>query len=153
VRLTGGARRPPKPFGMPVLIAAFLLGCVAGLRTFTAPAVLLLVRNRTTLAYVLGLLAAVEYLVDLNPKAPARTNVMGLGARAVSGAFCGWVLGGAAGGSPLAGAAAGVLGAVTGAYAGLYARTRAIDLIGRVPAAIAEDLLAIAGAILIVTFA
>jgi uncharacterized membrane protein len=66
---------------MPVLIAAFLLGCVAGLRTFTAPAVLLLVRNRTPLAYVLGLLAAVEYVADLNPKAPPRTNVMGLGAR------------------------------------------------------------------------
>jgi len=138
---------------MPVLIAAFLLGCVAGLRTFTAPAVLLLVRNRAPLAYVLGLLAAAEYVVDLNPKAPPRTNVMGLGARAVSGAFCGWVLGAAAGGFPLAGAAAGVLGAVTGAYAGLSARIKAIELFGRVPAAIAEDLLAIAGAILVVAFA
>jgi hypothetical protein len=35
----------------------------------------------------------------------------------------------------------------------LSARTKAIELIGRVPAGIAEDLLAIAGAILIVAFA
>jgi uncharacterized membrane protein len=138
---------------MLVLIAAFLLGCVAGLRAFTASAVLLLARNRTPLAYVLGVLAVAEYVADLNPKAPPRTNAMGLGARAVSGAFCGWLLGNTAGSSPLAGAVAGVLGAVVGAYAGLSVRRRAIELIGRVPAAIAEDVLAIAGAVLVVTFA
>jgi uncharacterized membrane protein len=40
---------------------------------------------------------------------------------------------------------------VVGAYAGLAARIRAIALIGRIPAALVEDAIAIAGAIAIVT--
>ena len=74
------------------MLVAILLGFLAGLRTFTAPAVLWLMRRDTPLAYALGVLALVEYVADLYPKAPARTRPLGLIARGCSGAFCGWTV-------------------------------------------------------------
>lgn len=138
---------------MPLLLAAFLLGCVAGLRTFTAPAVLWLMRHTSVLAYLFGVAALAEYFSDLLPNAPARTNILPLIVRMASGAFCAWGLTWSGGGSTIAAAVAGALGAVVGAYGGLALRMRAIALIGRVPAALAEDLIAIVGAILIVAYA
>jgi uncharacterized membrane protein len=138
---------------MPLLLAAFLLGCVAGLRTFTAPAVLWLMRHTSVLAYLLGVAALAEYLADLLPNVPARTSVGPLVVRIASGAFCAWGLTWAGGGSTIAAAVAGALGAVVGAYGGLALRMRAIALIGRVPAALGEDLTAIVAAILIVAYA
>lgn len=138
---------------MPLLLAAFLLGCVAGLRTFTAPAVLWLTRHTSLLAYLLAVAALAEYFVDLLPNVPARTSLGPLAARIVSGAFCGWGLAWTAGGLTVAAAVAGALGAVVGAYGGLALRRRAIALIGSVPAALAEDVVAIVGAILIVAHA
>ncbi len=140
---------------MPLLLAAFLLGCCAGLRTLTAPAVLWLMRHRSAVAYVLAVFAVLEYAGDLSPKAPPRTKAVGLIARVASGAFCGWALlaFGAAGAGVMAGVAVGAAGAVVGAYAGLWLRVRAVAAIGRVPAAIVEDALAIAGAAAIVAFA
>jgi uncharacterized membrane protein len=132
-------------------LAALLLGAIAGLRTFAAPAVLWLVRYRSPAAYVLGLLALLELIGDLHPKAPPRTSFAGLSARVLSGAFCGWAVSAPAGRSPIFGAAIGAVGAVAGAYLGLAARTRAISRIGRIPAALLEDAVAIAGAIGIVT--
>ncbi len=134
-----------------IYLAALLLGMVAGLRTFTAPAVLALMRHRSLWAYILALAALAEYAADLYPKAPARTGIPGLTARIVSGAACGWVV--AAGASPWLGAALGVLGALAGAYGGLALRRRAIGAIGSVPAALLEDAVAIAGAVAIVAFA
>ncbi len=132
-------------------LTALLLGIVAGLRTFTAPAVLWLVRHRSPAAYVLGLFALLELAADLHPKAAPRTGAAGLSARVLSGAFCGWAVSAPAGRSAILGAAIGALGALAGAYLGLAARTRAISRIGRVPAALLEDAVAIAGAIAIVT--
>ncbi|HVR48042.1 MAG TPA: hypothetical protein VMT95_15535 [Candidatus Binatia bacterium] len=138
---------------MPLLLAAFLLGCVAGLRTFTAPAVLWLMRHTSVLAYLFGVAALAEYVADLLPNTPARTSVGPLVVRIASGAFCAWGLTWSGGGLTIAAAVAGALGAVVGAYGGLALRMRAITLIGRVPAALAEDLIAIVGAILIVAYA
>ncbi len=132
------------------LLAALLLGVVSGLRTMTAPAVLWIVRHGGAAAYGLGALAALEYAVDLNPKAPARTSPPGLVVRVLSGAFCGWAVTVAGDAPVVLGAVLGACGAVIGAYGGLAARSRTIALIGRVPAALLEDLLAIAGAVLIV---
>jgi uncharacterized membrane protein len=132
-------------------LAAALLGVVAGLRTFTAPAVFWLVRHRSPIAYLLGILALMELALDLNPKAPARTGVIGLSARVISGAFCGGAVMATVGHSLFIGALLGAIGAVVGAYGGLAARTRAIALIGRVPAALLEDAIAIAAAVAIVT--
>jgi uncharacterized membrane protein len=134
------------------LLATFLLGFVAGLRTLTAPAVLLLVRHRSPVAYVLGVLAVLEYAGDLHPNAPARTQAVGLGARIVSGAFCGGAIAVMSHVSVLLGALLGAAGAVAGAYVGLAARSRAIAAIGRVPAALLEDAVAIVGAVLIVLY-
>ncbi len=138
---------------MPLLLAAFLLGCVAGLRTFTAPAVLWLMRHTSLLAYLLGIVALAEYLADLLPNVPARTSVGPLVLRMASGAFCAWGLTWSGGGSTVAAAVAGALGAIVGAYGGLALRMRAIAVIGPVPAALAEDVVAVVGAILIVAYA
>ena len=82
---------------------------------------------------------------------PISTQAMGLSARAVSGAFVGWIIATMHDGSGIFGAIAGIAGAVIGAYAGHAARLAAIARIGRYPAAIVEDLVAIGLAALIVT--
>ncbi len=133
-------------------IAALLLGIVAGLRTLTAPAVLFLMRHRGPLAYFLAAFALLELAGDLHPRTPSRTSIPGLLARLVSGGFCGGSLAIMSGGSLLIAVALGAIGALIGAYGGLAARTRAISLIGRVPAAIVEDAIAIGGAVAIVAY-
>lgn len=138
---------------MSVLVAAFLLGIVAGLRTFTAPAVLWLMRHTGPVAYALGALALLEYGGDLYPKTPPRTSPGGLIARLLSGGFCGFVLASAAGVPTIFGALLGGIGAIVGAYGGLAARTRSIAAIGPVPAGIAEDAVAIGAAVIIVWLA
>jgi uncharacterized membrane protein len=125
------------------LVAAILLGFLAGLRTFTTPAVLWLMRRPSPLAYVLAVLALLEDAGDLHPRAPARTQPVGLIARACSGAFCGWTVTSQSGGPVLAGVLLGALAAVGGAFAGLAARKLAIDRTGRIPAALLEDIVAI----------
>ncbi len=131
-------------------MAALLLGLVSGLRTLTAPAVLCLFRRRGIPAYVLGVLALLEYGADLNPRTPARTGPVGLSARVLSGSFCGCALAASKGASPGLSPVFGACGAVIGAYLGLAVRLRAIELIGAVPAALVEDGAAIAAATLIV---
>ncbi len=136
---------------MPVLLAAFLLGVVAGLRAFTAPAALWLLRHGGPVAYGLGAAALLEYAADLSPKAPPRTAPTGLIARLLSGGFCGLSLASAAGVSTVFGALLGACGAFIGAHAGLAARRRATAMIGATPAALLEDAVAIAAALAIVS--
>jgi uncharacterized membrane protein len=140
-----------KQANMPYLLLAFLLGMVSGLRTFTAPAVLWLMRHPGPWAIGLGILAVFEYFVDLHPKAPPRTGTTGLVGRVVSGAFVGWMVAFAASGSSIAGAIAGAIGAVIGAYGGLALRLRLIDAVGKIPAGLLEDALAIVAALAIVS--
>jgi uncharacterized membrane protein len=136
---------------LPVLLAAFLLGIVAGLRTFTAPAVLWLIRHGGIWAWVLAAAAAIEYAGDLHPKAPARTRAVGLTARVISGAFVGGAIGASSGQSAIPGIVAGVVGAMIGAYGGLAMRVRLVAVMGNVPSGILEDVVAILAAVLIVT--
>jgi uncharacterized membrane protein len=134
------------------VLVAILLGFLCGLRTFTAPAVLWLIRRDTPLAYVFGALALAEYVGDLSPKAPARTRPVGLIARACSGAFCGWTVASLSS-TPVAGAVlAGAAFAIIGAYVGLAARSRAITLIGRVPAGLLEDVVTAAASVAVVAY-
>jgi uncharacterized membrane protein len=135
---------------MESLLAALLLGVVSGLRSFTAIAVLWLVRHPGPVAYGLGVLGLLEYAGDLYPNTPARTSSTGLIARLLVGAFCGWVVTATVGSPPIAGALLGALGALVGAFGGLAARLRGITLVGRVPAALIEDAIAVAGAVAIV---
>jgi uncharacterized membrane protein len=135
---------------MVALLGAFGLGFVAGLRTFTAPAALAF--SRGPILTTIGVLAALfEYVMDLLPNTPSRTDPRGLIPRIVSGGFCGWVIAAAWGGSAIAGAVAGIVGAFVGTYGGHAARLAAIARIGAVPAALVEDVVAIGLAAFIVT--
>jgi uncharacterized membrane protein len=152
-----------------VLLCAFAIGFVGGLRSFTAPAVVcwaaylrVLGLGATPLAFlaspvavgIFTLLALAELVADKLPKTPARTGALGLSARILLGALCGAAFGfSSAQVGWLAGAAAGAIGGIAGAFAGYQARTRLVKALN-VPdffVAIAEDAVAIAAAILIVT--
>jgi uncharacterized membrane protein len=121
------------------------------LRTFTPAAALCLMRRRGALAVALGAAALLEYAGDLHPKAPPRTAAGALAARILSGASCGWIVASSGGGAPAAGAVLGGAGALTGAYGGLAVRMRMVALLGAAPAAILEDVVAIAAALTIVS--
>jgi uncharacterized membrane protein len=153
---------------MTVFLLCFLLGCVAGLRSLTAPAVvcwavhlgwlnlagskLAFMGHPGTLAFF-TLLAAVELIADKLPKTPARTAPPGLIARIVFGGLCGVALAISAGGSLIIAAIVGVIGALVGTFAGynirhaLVARAHLPDL----AVALVEDLVAITGGFLIVS--
>ena len=131
------------------MLAAFLLGLVAGLRTFTAPAILWILRHGGLWGYALGVAALLEYAADLHPKAASRTAAGPLIARLASGGFCGWAVTTGTG-SEIWGILLGACGALVGAYGGLAIRLRAIALAGAVPAAILEDCVAIALAVAVV---
>ncbi|HWZ59449.1 MAG TPA: hypothetical protein VNW46_10785 [Gemmatimonadaceae bacterium] len=135
------------------LTIALALGVVAGLRTFTAPAVLLLASHARVAGVIVAVLAVGELIADLLPNTPSRTAPTGLIARLVSGAFVGWFSIAMRGGNtPLrvAGACVGVGGALIGTFGGHALRLKAIARIGAIPAALSEDVVAIAIAILAV---
>lgn len=132
------------------LISAFFLGLVAGLRTFTAPAALFLVRGGI-IGIVLAVLAVAELIGDMLPQIPSRTSPPALIARILSGGIVGWLIAGANSSFAIVGAILGIVGALVGAYGGRLVRIAAIARIGAVAAALAEDLVAIALAAFIVT--
>ena len=139
-------------------ILALLVGIIAGLRAFTAPVVvswaaalgwlnldgswLAFLGYRFT-PYVFTVLALVEFVTDQLPSTPSRKVPQQFGARLISGAFCGAVIG-TAGGSMIGGLIAGLLGAVIGTYGGAAARGRLAAAFGQDrPAALIEDAVAI----------
>jgi uncharacterized membrane protein len=141
---------PGRIIGVTALVLALSIGFVSGLRTFTPVAAVLLVRGGIW-SIVMTAAAVGEYVVDVLPNTPSRTQAMGLSARVVSGAFVGWMIATMHDGSGVFGAIAGIAGAMIGTYAGHAARLAAIARIGGYPAAIVEDLVAIGLAALIVT--
>lgn len=150
------------------LTLSFLLplfiGCVAGLRTMTAPAAISwaahwgwLDVSGTSLAFlgytftpwIFTVLAIGELITDQLPSTPSRLVPMQFGARLVSGGFCGAAIG-LANGNPWVGLVAGVVGAVIGTLGGHAARARLAAAVGRdLPAALIEDAVAILGAVLV----
>jgi uncharacterized membrane protein len=131
-----------------VLLVAFMLGVACGLRTFTGPAVLFLMRGISVISLALGVAALVEYAFDMHPKAPPRTALPSPIVRMLSGAFVGWTI---AGDAYVAGAIAGLAGAAVGLYGGLPLRLAAIARIGAIPAALLGDAAAIGLAVFAVT--
>lgn len=129
----------------------FLLGVVSGLRTFTGPAVLWIMRHGGVWAYVLGAAAVLEFFFDVSPKAPARTSARSISVRILSGLFVGWWGAVAAGVSPVLGAIAAAIGAFLATYGSYVARKRCIAAVGNVPSGILEDAVAIAASALIVS--
>lgn len=153
---------------MSVLLAALLIGVIAGLRTFTAPTAVswgarlsrihlygtaLSWVGYTAVAFVFTLLALAEIVViDPGPRAGSRKAPPTFGARIISGGFSGAAIGLSAS-SLWLGLLMGVVGAVIGTLGGAAFRGRLAAAFGRdLPAAITEDVIAVVGAFLIVAY-
>ena len=151
-----------------VLLLAFLIGAVCGLRSLTAPAVVAWAAHsgwinldRTPLHF-LGSTAAVaiftlgavgELIADKLPSAPSRTAPPGLIARIVLGGLCGAAVTAAAAQSMTIGAALGVAGGVAGAFGGKEVRVRTVKAL-KVPdfvIAILEDAIAIGAGVFLMS--
>ncbi len=146
---------------------AFLIGVIAGLRSMTAPAVVSwaarlgwLHLENTWLAflgasitpYILSVLAIGELIADKLPKTPSRKTVGPFAGRIVTGALSGAALGASTQGL-IGGLLAGALGAVAGTLGGYELRTRLVRATGGkdLPIALLEDVIAICGAVWIVS--
>ena len=145
---------------------AMCLGAATGLRTFAAPASICwgarlgwidLAASRVAflthsgVVAIVSLFAAGELVADKLPFIGDRTGLFPLTGRIVLGAFSGGVLCASTGHSAAAGAVAGILGAIAGAFGGFHARR---SLSRKAPGwvvALVEDVIAIGGALLIVS--
>jgi len=151
-----------------VLLLAFGIGLIAGLRSLTAPAVVAWAAHRgwlnlhgTSLSFmgstaavaIFTILGVVELVADQLPSTPARTKLTGLTARILLGGLSGASIALAAGQSAALGACLGAAGGVVGAFVGYQLRTGLVRAL-KVPdfvIAVLEDLVAIAGALFFVT--
>ncbi|MGB6384082.1 MAG: DUF4126 family protein [Terriglobales bacterium] len=151
-----------------VLLLAFGIGVVTGLRSMTAPAV---VAWATHLGWInlfgshlafMGSIWAVaiftlgalgEFVADQLPNTPARTAPVGLSVRIVMGLLTGACIGIAGGASLWLAALVGAIGAIAGAFGGYQARVglvRALH-VPDVVIAIPEDLVAVGLGLLLVS--
>jgi uncharacterized membrane protein len=147
------------------LVAALLIGIVAGSRSMTAPAAVAWAARLgwigvggTWAAFmaagwavlIFSALALVEFVTDQLPTTPSRKVPVQFAGRIVSGAFCGAVLGAAAG-ATVPGLVLGALGAVAGTLGGAALRARLAAAFGTDrPAALIEDAAAIVLALIAV---
>jgi uncharacterized membrane protein len=147
-------------------ILAFLIGVVGGVRAMTAPAAVSwaarlgwLHLENTWLAflgfaatpYIFSVLAIGELVTDQLPSTPSRKVPIQFGTRILVGALCGAALG-APSDALIGGLIAGVLGAIAGTLGGAEFRSRLSKAFGKdLPAALIEDVIAIAGAFAIVS--
>ena len=154
---------------MRILLFAFLIGVVSGLRSMAAPAAVswaaqlgYLSIGDTWLAFlsfrwarwVLSIAALGELIGDKLPFTPSRRTPVPFVARILSGGLCGGAIG-ATLGNLYPGIVFGVVGAVAGTFGGYAARTRLVRAIGvrDIPIALLEDLIAIVTAVCVVVFA
>jgi uncharacterized membrane protein len=152
----------------PLLLLAFGIGFVTGLRSLTAPAAVswaahlgwldlressLAFMGSTLTVVILSLAALAEYVSDKLPATPSRTKPGPLIGRIVLGGLSGACLSVSAQQSWLPGAVMGGIGAVIGAFAGYEVRRRLVSSLNVKDIAIAvpEDLVAIGLAYLFVS--
>ena len=152
----------------PVLLLCFLIGCVAGLRSLMAPAIVCaaaylqwvhlegtplgFMTSRVTLS-LFTFLAICELIVDKLPQTPPRTAPLGLIARAVTGGLSGAALAVSGGKGLLAGALLGAAGGVAGAFVGYQMRKELVTHMN-VPdfvVAVVEDLVTISSGLFVVS--
>ena len=151
---------------MSLVILAFLIGVVAGLRALTPLAAISwaarlgwLDLHGTWLSffgvaaspYIFTVLAIAELIADKLPATPSRKAPPSFIVRIVSGGLCGAAIG-IAGQALIGGLVAGALGAVAGTLGGYELRARLVKAIGGndLPIALLEDAIAIIAAIWIV---
>jgi uncharacterized membrane protein len=153
---------------MQIVVLAFLIGVIAGLRALTAPTVVAWAAHLgwinladTPLSWlgnivttlILTLLALGEIANDKRPTTPSRLIPMQFGTRVVTGAFAGAALG-LSYGSLLVGLLAGAIGAIAGTIGGAKFRAALAKAFGKdLPAALIEDVIAVGGGLLIVSMA
>jgi uncharacterized membrane protein len=145
---------------------AVAIGIIAGLRALTGPAVIcwiahpgvihlqgtrLSFMNSAAAVAIFTVLAIVEIVNDRLPKTPAPTVAVPFGENRDGN--CCRQLGMAGGGSVSACAVLGLVGAILGTYGGYFARTGIVKALHSPDFSIAllEDVVAIGGAILIVS--
>ncbi|MCJ2048724.1 DUF4126 domain-containing protein [Methylobacterium sp. J-070] len=149
---------------MTMLLLALLVGVIAGLRAFTAPAIAswaaalgLLNLDGSWLAflgyrftpYVFTVLALGEFVTDQLPSTPSRKVPMQFAPRLLSGALSGAAIG-IPSGQLVGGLVAGVVGAVIGTLGGAEVRGRLAASFGKDrSAALIEDAVAVLGGALI----
>lgn len=151
-----------------IYLCAFLLGVVSGLRSMTAPAIVawgaglgwlhlegtpLSFLGVTWARYLLTLFMVAELVADKLPRTPSRTLLGPFVARVLLGGLAGAALAVGSGSSLALGAVLGALGGIAGTFGGYQARTGLVRAL-RVPdyvVALAEDGVAIGGAILVVS--
>jgi uncharacterized membrane protein len=152
-----------------VLVLALLIGVVAGLRAFTAPAVLAWAAmlgwinlsgtwaswlGHWVTVLILTVVAVAELVSDKVPTLPSRTSAPQFLVRLAAGAFSGAVLG-TAWGYRWGSLGAGLIGAVVGTLGGFAARTWLVAVSGGRdrPVALGEDLFAAAAGVAVVFLA
>ena len=141
-----------------ILLCAFLVGIVAGLRSMLAPAIVswfarqslldvshtyLALMSYTITAVGFTVLAAFELVVDKLPQTPSRKQPLSFAVRILTGSLVGATVG-ASGDKILLGIVCGAIGAVIGTLGGAAARAKLAVIFGRdYRAAILEDLVGI----------
>ena len=150
-----------------ILLFAFLIGLLAGLRSLTPPAMvawavylgwLTLTRPLSLIGslpavIILSLLALTEIILDKLPNTPNRTAPPGLIGRIVTGGLTGACVSIGGGQKALVGAVLGLIGGVVGCFGGYQVRARLVKSL-RQPdfyIALVEDLVAIGGSLFIVS--
>ncbi|HLH34382.1 MAG TPA: DUF4126 family protein [Alloacidobacterium sp.] len=149
-----------------ILLLAFLIGIIAGLRALTAPAVVSWAAGVSWLhldgtplhflahpitRWILTVAAIAELINDKLPKTPSRKAPPSFVIRIITGAISGAAIG-ASQQSLTGGLIAGAIGAVVGTLGGAEVRVRLAAAVGKdLPVALVEDIIAIIGALLIVS--
>jgi uncharacterized membrane protein len=151
-----------------VLLLAFGIGVVAGLRSMTAPAVVtwaahvgwislsgspLTFMGAVWAVAIFTLGALGEFVADQLPATPARTTAIPLIARIVIGLLTGACLGIAGSASLWLGALIGAIGAIAGAFGGYQARVGLVRTlhVPDIAIAIPEDMVAVGLGLLLVS--
>ena len=151
-----------------MLALVFAIGMIAGLRTFTAPAVVcwaahlgwlnlqsshLAWMGSTVAVAIFSILALAEIVNDKLPATSSRLALPSLVIRSLSGALAGTALAVATGQSVVLGIVLGALGALAGSFVGYHIRHAIVSglKIPDFPVALLEDAIAIGCGLLIVS--
>jgi uncharacterized membrane protein len=149
-----------------ILVYAFLIGIIAGLRALMAPAIVswgaglgwfslagtpLNFMSHAVTRWIFTVAELGEIVNDKLPKTPSRTVPPQFITRVIMGALAGATLG-AARDSLVGGLIAGAIGAVVGTFGGASVRGALAKAFGKdLPAALLEDAVALFGALFIVS--